>query len=177
MAQNAEATFGSIASGAAAVKEREPVILKRSDFKVITMKPRWRIHAIQEVHEASQEAQGECALVCEDDDDSQLVFFYINELKEGQCQFKSLTQTITDERRKGVPVADYIKDYRSLLVNMGGTGEYRQCGIALRASGGVDFYFDFRLVETSEAEAKPMRLYTAIDMDFTYLHFKCVQEQ
>ena len=77
-----------------------------------------------------------------------------------------------------MPVADRIAHFRSLMVNMGGTGEYRQCGIALRESGGLDFYFDFRLVETSEAEKqpKPKRVYTAIDMDFSYLHFKCFHE-
>ena len=81
-----------------------------------------------------------------------------------------------------MPIADFIKEYRSLMVNMKGTGEYRQCGIALRASGALDFYFDFRLVETSEAKTdeknkdKLISKYTAIDMDFDYLHFKRYEE-
>ena len=80
-------------------------------------------------------------------------------------------------------VADYIKEYRSLMVNMKGTDEYRQCGLALRASGGIDFYFDFRLVETSECKDvpsdkdNPVMKYTAIDMDFNYLHFKRYEEK
>ena len=112
--------------------------------------------------------------MCEDDSDTQLVFFYINELRPGSVQFKSLTQTITDERRQGVPLSDRIKEYYSLMVSMPGTEECRQCGLALRESGGVDFYFDFRLVETS-APIAGKRQYTAIDMDFNYLHFKCYE--
>ena len=39
---------------------------------------------------------------------------------------------------------------------------YMQSGIVLRKSGSIDFYYDFRLVETSEAEENK-RIYTAID--------------
>ena len=90
--------------------------------------------------------------MCEDDRDTQLVFFHINELKPGAAQLKALTQSITDERRKGVPLSDRVKAYRSLMVNVKDTEDYKQCGIALRETGGIDFYFDFRLVETSERE-------------------------
>ena len=46
--QCAQATFGSIASSSAAAAGSEPptVEVNRSDFKVITMRREWRIHAI-----------------------------------------------------------------------------------------------------------------------------------
>ena len=52
---------------------------------------------------------------------------------------------------------------------------YRQIGIALRKSGSLDFYYDFKLVESSEAIPEK-RIYTAIDCDFNDLHFKCYEK-
>ena len=52
---------------------------------------------------------------------------------------------------------------------------YRQIGIALRKSGSLDFYYDFKLVESSEAIPEK-RIYTAIDADFRDLHFKCYEK-
>ena len=51
-----------------------------------------------------------------------------------------------------------------------------QSGIVLRKSGSVDFYYDFRLVETSEAIPNK-RIYSAIDQDFTDIHFKCYEKE
>ena len=61
-----------------------------------------------------------------------------------------MTQSDTNSRRKVGIKSDKIKDYYSLIVNLENSEEYKQCGVALRQSGGIDFYFDFRLVETSE---------------------------
>ena len=38
-------------------------------------------------------------------------------------------------------------------------------------SGGIDFYYNFRLIESSEAKLGS-RMYTAIDADFEFLKFK-----
>ena len=51
---------------------------------------------------------------------------------------------------------------------------YKQSGITLRKSGGIDFYYDFKLVETS-AGIPGEREYIAVDMDFDNLHFKCYE--
>ena len=138
--------------------------------------------------------------MCEDASDTQLVFFLINDLAPGSARFQSLTQAVTDARRTGVLQGDAIREYYSLMVSLPGTEEYRQCGVALRESGGLDFYYDFRLVETSppiagkeesadrskstefsndtkERNRPTKRRYTAIDMDFRYLHFKCYEER
>ena len=47
-------------------------------------------------------------------------------------------------------------------------------GIALRKSGSIDFYYDWRLVET-QAAVPGKKEYTAIDMEFANIHFKCLQ--
>ena len=52
---------------------------------------------------------------------------------------------------------------------------YRQIGIALRKSGSVDFYYDFKLVESSQAIPEK-RIYIGIDCDFNDLHFKCYEK-
>ena len=49
-------------------------------------------------------------------------------------------------------------------------------GIVLRKSGSIDFYYDFKLVETSESR-KDELIYTAIDMDFNDIHFKCYKKE
>ena len=56
---------------------------------------------------------------------------------------------------------------------------YKQSGIALRKSGSIDFYYDFKLVESSEVEDKDgdKRIYTAIDQDFNDIHFKCYEKK
>ena len=51
---------------------------------------------------------------------------------------------------------------------------YKQIGISLRKSGSIDFYYDFKLVETSEGEPGK-REFTAIDIDFKNIHFKCYE--
>ena len=68
-----------------------------------------------------------------------------------------------------------IIDYHSLLVFKDKTEqELVQVGLALRLSGGVDFYYDYRLVESSE-QIPGNRIYTAIDADFLKLRFKCLK--
>ena len=52
--------------------------------------------------------------------------------------------------------------------------ELAQVGIALRLSGGIDFYYNFRLVESSEA-ITGTRMYTAVDADFLQLKFKTLE--
>jgi len=49
--------------------------------------------------------------------------------------------------------------------------EYYHNGIALRASGGIDFYFNFRLVESKEADPEKLT-FTEINGDFLRLVFK-----
>ena len=61
---------------------------------------------------------------------------------------------------------DFVLSYHSLMVTQNkDDDEMVQVGIALRLSGGVDFYFNFRLVESSEA-IPGKRVYTAVDADF-----------
>ena len=47
-------------------------------------------------------------------------------------------------------------------------------GIALRSTGSIDFYYDFKLVESWEAESNKRCI--CIDSDFTDLHFKCYEK-
>ena len=65
-------------------------------------------------------------------------------------------------------------NYQSVICFQQSLNSYRQSGIALRKSGAIDFYYDFRLVEISEAIPNK-QVYTAIDSDFTDLHFKCYE--
>jgi len=51
------------------------------------------------------------------------------------------------------------------------TQEYYHSGLALRASGGIDFYFKFRLIESWESDPKKLT-FTAIDCDFSRVLFK-----
>ena len=96
----------------------------RQDFYVINMRPNWRIHAIQDAYN-SAETSNECTLLCEDEDDCQLVFFKIKELNKEKSKFIQLTQTITDERRTGVSRKDFITDFRSLVIEFKDSGESR----------------------------------------------------
>ena len=80
------------------------------------MRPNWRIHAIQDAYNSSE--SNECTLLCEDEDDCQLVFFKIKELNKEKSKFIQLTQTITDERRTGVSRKDFITDFRSLIIEL-----------------------------------------------------------
>ena len=131
------------------------------------MKEGWRIRQIQEIH-----PPGECALVCEDAATSALVFFHIVDLEGTQAVLQPLSQHITDKNREGLTKGDPIAAYRSVMCYQQSEHSYRQVGIALRQSGSLDFYYDFKLVESSAA-VPGERVYTAIDSDFTDLHFKC----
>lgn len=109
-----------------AADEKIPEVEKtRQDFYVINMRPNWRIHAIQDAYNSGSETSNECTLLCEDEDDCQLVFFKIKELNKEKSKFIQLTQTITDERRTGVSRKDFITDFRSLVIEFKDTGESR----------------------------------------------------
>jgi len=51
------------------------------------------------------------------------------------------------------------------------TQEYYHSGLALRASGGIDFYFKFRLIESWESDPNKLT-FIAIDCDFSRVLFK-----
>ena len=57
----------------------------RSEFHVIKMKPHWRIHTIQDAYNSSTAQRGGCTLLCEDENDCQLVFFTIKELNKDRA--------------------------------------------------------------------------------------------
>ena len=150
-------------------QEVETLELDNSEFHQINMKSDWLIQGIQEAEEA-----GECILICEDDADSVLVFFQINTLKPGQEDFQAMDSRVADNRREGTSDGDGITRYKSLMIYQESLGAYKQLGIAIRKSGSIDFYYDYRLVETSEAK-EGEREYTAVDIDFFNIHFKCYE--
>ena len=51
---------------------------------------------------------------------------------------------------------------------------YKQIGVALRKSGSIDFYYDWRLVETFAA-IPGIKEATAIDLDFENIRYKCYE--
>ena len=118
--------------------------------------------------------------MCEDDADSVLVFFKIVDLKPGAEDFQAMDSRVADNRRDGTTDDDAIESYQSLMIYQESLAHeserppYRQLGIALRRSGSIDFYYDFRLVETSESIPN-QRHYTAVDLDFSNIHFKCYE--
>ena len=132
------------------------------------MKYDWRIHGIQEIED------NECVIICEDTADTVLNFFKILELKPDQEQFQAMDTAVADNRREGKHDEDDIETYSSLIVYQEKLEKYKQVGITLRKSGGIDFYYDFKLVETSAA-IPGEREYVAVDMDFSNLHFKCYE--
>ena len=51
--------------------------------------------------------------------------------------------------------------------------QYRQCGIALRESGSLDFYWNYRIVDTLEVNDRLFDGYVEeIDSDFEFLYYK-----
>ena len=53
---------------------------------------------------------------------------------------------------------------------------YKQIGVALRKSGSIDFYYDWRLVETFTA-IPGIKEATAIDLDFENIRYKCYEHE
>ena len=113
-------------------------------------------------------------MVCEDTTNSTLAFFRILDLKPGDESFQAL------DSRKMAPSSagktqshDRIATYHSLIVYQEPLQTYKQVGVALRKSGSLDFYYDWRLVETSLADPGKKE-YTAIDLDFANIHYKCL---
>ena len=145
--------------------------IRRSKLKKTVMQVGWKIHQIQEIMPA-----GECALVCEDISKSELVFFHLKDLTEKEAIFQPLGPHITAMYRPDETESyDSIVNYQALMCYQQSLETYKLSAIVLRKSGSIDFYYDFRLVETSEAIPGKL-IYTAIDQDFTQLHFKCYQK-
>ena len=71
---------------------------------------------------------------------------------------------------------DNIITYHSLIIYQDTLDAYKQIGVTLRKSGSIDFYYDWRLVETSTA-IPGKKEYTAIDLDFANIHFKCLEKE
>ena len=112
--------------------------------------------------------------MCENTADSSLSFFKILELRPGNETFQAL------DSRKMAPKAagkgqsdDRVATYHSLIVYQEPLQAYKQVGVALKKSGSLDFYYDWRLVETSVA-VPGKKEYTAIDLDFANIHYKCL---
>jgi hypothetical protein len=52
------------------------------------------------------------------------------------------------------------------------SGEYKQCGVALRMSGSIDFYWQFRVVDSQKVEDIVVDGYVEdIDSDFGFIYF------
>ena len=115
--------------------------LKSSEFKKLRMKPGWKIHHIKEIMPV-----GECTLVCENTSTSIITFFQVKDLTDGPATLLPLSSAM--ERSNELEQDDPIVKYESLMCHQEDINEHKQCGIALRKSGSIDFYYNFRLIET-----------------------------
>lgn len=70
---------------------------------------------------------------------------------------------------------DPVKKLISTCFKDNVSGQFKQCGVALRESGSLDFFWNYRIVDTFEVKDELFDGYVEdIDSDFEFIYYKKV---
>jgi hypothetical protein len=70
-------------------------------------------------------------------------------------------------------VYDPVKKLISIVFKCNDSEQFKHCGIALRNSGSLDFFWNYRIVDSFEVEDRMFDGFVAdISADFGYLYYK-----
>jgi len=71
---------------------------------------------------------------------------------------------------------DNVRKFRSVIFKCEDTGDYKQCGLALRYSGSLDFFWNFRVVDSFIVRDKIIDGFVDdIESDFGFLYYKIIK--
>jgi hypothetical protein len=69
-----------------------------------------------------------------------------------------------------------VKKLISVIFKCNDSGSFKQCGIALRNTGSVDFFWNYRIVDSFEVQDLMFGGFVeAISADFGFLYYKKIQ--